>query len=111
MAKWSGKIGFMLPEVEVRPGVWKPESVIEKQYRGDLTKDFRRTNSTSDSVNDNITLNNQLSIVANPFVMENFYAIRYVIHMGVAWKVTSIDSSQRPRLVLTLGGVYNGKQT
>lgn len=110
MAKWSGNIGFAMPETETKPGVWKTESIVEKKYCGDLIKDFRRSQNSSESVNDDITISNQISIVATSFVMENFYAIRYVKFMGVAWKVTSVDASQPPRLVLSLGGVYNGEQ-
>lgn len=110
MAKWSGKIGFVMPEIEVKPGVWKPESIVEKTYYGDMLTDYRRTSTSTETTNDELSLNNQISIVANSFAMENFYAIRYAKFMGVAWRVTSIDANQRPRLILTLGGVYNGPQ-
>lgn len=104
MAKWSGMIGFASME-EIRPGVWD-DSLVEKPYKGDLLKMYRHDTS-GDGVNDNITINNQISIIADPYVMENFYKIKYVTFMGAKWKVSSVDASQRPRLVLSLGGVYN----
>lgn len=110
MAKWSGKIGYAMPEVEVRPGVWKSDAIVERQAYGDLTRDFRRNVVSSETTNDNVTISNQLSIIADSFAMENFYCIKYVKWMGAAWKVESIDASQRPRLILSLGGVYNGEQ-
>ena len=105
MAKWNGMIGFASME-EIRPGVWDNSS-IEKPYKGDLMKIYRR-DTKSDGVNDDITIVNEISIIANPYVMENLYKLKSVTFMGVRWKVSSVDASQRPRLVLTLGGVYNG---
>lgn len=109
MAKWSGTIGFSIEE-EVRPGVWKSDSIVEKPYRGDVLRITRRTENNSDSTNSNITINSEISIVSNPFAIENLYAIKYVKYLGAAWTVTSVDASQYPRIVLSLGGVYNGKQ-
>lgn len=109
MAKWSGKIGFSIEE-EVRPGVWKSDSIIEKSYRGDVLRVTRRTEGNADSTNSDININAEISIVANPFAMENLYAIKYVKYLGAAWTITSVDASQYPRIVLSLGGVYNGKQ-
>lgn len=106
MAKFSGTIGF-IKNVEERPGVWKPQKT-ERKYRGDLIRNTRSLQST-DQVNDNINIANEISIVADPYANENFHAMRYVEFMGAKWKVTSVDASQRPRLKLTLGGVYNGK--
>lgn len=105
MAKWSGNIGFASMS-EIRPGVWD-DTIIEKPYKGDLNK-FYRHDTTGESVNDNITLSNEISIIANPYVMENWVKIKYVTFMGVKWKVSSVDASQRPRLKLSLGGMYNG---
>jgi hypothetical protein len=33
--------------------------------------------------------------------------MRYVEWMNARWKITSIDV-KRPRVILTIGGVYNG---
>lgn len=104
MAKWSGKIGFIVTK-EVKPGVWKEVSE-DRTYYGDLTRNTRRLQS-SGNLNDNVTISNELSIVADPFANENFHSMRYAEYMGAKWKITSIEV-QRPRLILSLGEVYNG---
>lgn len=102
MAKWCGKIGYALSK-EVRPGYWKNE-ISEREYYGDMTR-CKQRNETS-AVNGGITLSNELSIVADPFAYENFYAIKWVEYMGTKWAVQSVET-QYPRLILTIGGVYN----
>lgn len=104
MAKFSGVIGFSDTK-NVSPGVWE-EKIIERRYKGDVLKNSRRWEN-SQNLNDNITVDNSLSIVADDFLYEKVYAIRYVEWMGALWKVKSVDI-QRPRLVLSIGGVYNG---
>lgn len=103
MAKLSCKIGFIVTS-ETKPGVWK-EVATERRYYGDLIKNNRRLQS-SGNVNDNVTISNEISIVADPFANENFHAIRYAEYMGTKWKVTSVDV-QYPRLILSMGEVYN----
>lgn len=104
MAKFYGIIGFAVSE-ETRPGVWT-ELVKERTYRGDLTRTASRREGT-ETLNDNVNITNQISIVADPFAYEHFSAIRYIKFLGAYWKVTNIDISY-PRLNLTVGGVYNG---
>ena len=106
MAKFYGKIGFIETE-ETAPGVWTPNT-IERYYYGDLTRNHKRWDN-SQNVNDNITLQNEISIVADPYVMDHFQSIRYVEFLNSIWKVTAVDV-QYPRLVLSIGGVYNGEQ-
>lgn len=106
MAKFYGAIGYAVTE-ETKPGVWT-EKIVEHVYYGDLTRNTRRLQS-ADQLNDNIDVANEISIVADPFANENFHSMRYVEFMGAKWKVTSVEV-QYPRLILTLGGVYNGKQ-
>ena len=107
MAKFYGKIGFVTTvEDPDNPGVWNEEP-IEREYRGELIKVYRRAQSSSNSVNDNIVLSTEISIVADPYANENMYAIRYVIFGGAKWKVETVNV-EYPRLMLSLGGVYNG---
>ena len=106
MAKYYGAIGYA-ETVETTPGVWV-EQVTERQYFGDLTRDSRSLQS-AEQLNDNINVANEISIVADPFANENFHSMRYVEFMGAKWKVTSVEV-QYPRLILTVGGVYNGEQ-
>lgn len=104
MAKWFGKIGYAVTEM-TEPGIWE-EKVVERDYYGDMTSD-RRKRQTSDNVNDNLTLANVISIVSDPFAYSNCSNIAYAEVMGARWKVTDVEV-QYPRLILTIGGVYNG---
>lgn len=104
MAKFYGKVGYVVP-TETSPGIYE-EIVTEKEYFGDITKNTRSL-QTVNQVNDNITISNEISIIADPYANENFHAIRYVEFIGTKWKVTNINVSY-PRLVMTTGGVYNG---
>lgn len=104
MAKFYGKIGY-IQSVESEPGYWE-EKPIEREYYGDITRNTSRYQNGG-QVNDNIVINNILSIVADPYANENFQHIRYVNWMGANWTVTNVEV-QYPRLILTLGGVYNG---
>lgn len=107
MGKWFGKIGFA-ELVEETPGNWV-ENIVEREYYGDLNRNSRRLDSTS-NLNDNINIANEISIVADPFANQNFHAMRYVEFMGALWKVSSVEVKY-PRLILTVGGVYNAEQT
>lgn len=111
MAKFYGAVGFAVAEIDgvevdttYKRGV-VAEEYHEQYYYGDLMRDFRSLQSAG-KLNDDITISNQISILADPFATENFHAIRYVVYMGVAWKVTGVEV-QYPRLILTVGGVFN----
>ena len=105
MAKFYGPIGYGITS-ETAPGVWT-DTIVERNYRGDVLQNYRKI-SQGESINDNIEVSNRLSIISDPFAMQHFHTIKYVKWMGAAWKVTTVDASQRPRLILTIGGVYNG---
>ena len=104
MAKFYGKIGYA-ETTETTPGVWE-EVITERDYYGDVIKLTRRWQST-DQLNDNLEVNNIISILADPYATKHFHAMRYVTWMSASWKITSVEV-QRPRLLLTIGGVYNG---
>lgn len=106
MAKFYGKIGYA-ETVETSPGVWE-EQIIERKYYGELIRNSRRLES-SGNLNDNINVSNEISIVADPFANQNFHSMRYVGFMGALWKIISVEVKY-PRLILTVGGVYNGEQ-
>lgn len=105
MAKFYGVVGFVQEQQEVRPGVWE-DRVVEKRYYGDVIRNVRKIEG-SQYLNDDLTVNNLISIVADAYANEHFSAIRYVEWMGSLWKVPSAEV-QRPRVILTIGGVYNG---
>lgn len=106
MAKFYGVIGYAETK-ETSPGVWV-EDITERKYYGDITKNSRRLNG-GENLNDNLTVTNIISIMADAYAYENFFAIRYVEWMGARWKVSTVEV-QRPRLILNLGGVYNGPE-
>jgi hypothetical protein len=104
MAKFYGVIGYAETS-EKASGVWS-EDITERNYSGDVIR-ISRNWQAGENLNDNLTVNNEISILADPFAYENFHNIRYATWMGVRWKITKIDI-QRPRLILSIGGVYNG---
>ena len=104
MAKFYGNIGFA-ETVETEPGVWVEETTV-RPYYGDLVRNTRRLEN-SGGVNDNVNISNDISIIADPYANHNFHSIRYIEFMGVKWKVSNIEV-RYPRLILTIGGVYNG---
>lgn len=105
MAKWFGLIGYAVSE-ETAPGIWT-DNIVEREYYGDLNRITRRLQTSSEKLNDDIDISNEISIVSDPFAMENFQSMRYATFGGAKWKITSVEV-QYPRLVLSLGGVYNG---
>lgn len=106
MAKFYGIIGYA-ETVETDPGVWE-EEIIERMYFGDLLSNFRNLQNSGE-VNDDVNIANKISIVSDPYANENFHSMRYVEFMDTRWKVTNVEVLY-PRLILTLGGVYNGEQ-
>ena len=105
MAKFYGKIGYA-NTVETKPGVYE-EQIVERSYYGDLIRNTRRLQS-ADQVNDDINISNEISIVADPYATNNFHTMRYAVFMGTKWKISNVEVSY-PRLILTLGGAYNGQ--
>lgn len=107
MAKFYGKVGFLRTE-ESAPDVYS-EVLTERLYKGDVIRNQKRYQS-SESLNDDVVLSNNISIVADDYANENVFAIRYVVYKGVPWKVTNAEI-QRPRIILTLGGKYNVQES
>ena len=103
--KYFGNIGYGITE-ETRPGVHEPR-IVEREYYGDIVRNSRRLQDGS-KVNDDLNINIILSIVADPFAYQNFHQIKYAEYMGAKWKATSVEPKY-PRLMITLGGVYNGE--
>lgn len=102
--RFFGEVGYG-ESTETSPGVW--EFVIEEfAYRGDVIRNTRRMES-GETLNDNVLVNNSISIVADEYANEHFFKIKYVVWQGKRWTVSSVEVKS-PRLVLNLGGVYNG---
>lgn len=103
MTKFFGEIGYGEP-VEVSPGVWENQ-ITERPYYGDILRESRTLNG--DKVNHDITIDNSISILADEHVAKHFTKIKYVRWAGVCWTVTNVEV-RPPRLILSLGSVYNG---
>lgn len=104
MAKFYGAIGYGVTE-ETAPGVWK-DLITERSYYGDVVRNTRKLQE-GENLNNDLTVNNSISIVADAYANEHFFAIRYISWAGTLWTVSDVEV-QSPRLLLRLGGVYNG---
>ncbi len=107
MARFFGIIGYVDGQVESSPGVWD-EQVVERSYFGDITRDTRK-NPDGENLNKDISVGNLISIVADTYANENIIAMRFVEWAGTLWTISEVEV-QRPRLLLRLGEVYNGRR-
>ena len=103
--RFFGVIGYATPATEVAPGVFK-EGIKEIEYFGDVLRNTRQL-VNDEKVNDDLSVSNSISVVADEYAYEHFHAIRYIKWAGVLWKASDVEV-QSPRLLLRLGGVYNG---
>lgn len=105
--KYCGNIGFAVSEEVIKDGkhtgIWN-QKIKDKKYYGELSKPVNKW-TTGSGINDNASFSSQLSIVSDPFAIDNFHSIKYAEYLGIKWKVTSVEV-MRPRLILTLGGEY-----
>ena len=104
MAKYYGEIGFS-ETTETSPGVWT-ESLVKRFYQGEVTRNTRRYNLSNDGINDNLNISNDISIVADPYAIQNFHKIRYITYMGSKWKINNVEVNF-PRLILHISDLYN----
>lgn len=104
MARFFGRVGYG-ENVETDPGVWA-DQIVEYSYYGDVIRNMRQLREGA-NLNNDLSVQNQISIVADQYANDHFFAIRYVEWAGILWKVSSVDV-QSPRLLLSLGEVYNG---
>ena len=104
MAKFYGAIGYG-ETVETAPGVWE-DVIVEHKYYGDVLRNTRRLED-GERLNNDISVSNSISVMADAYANNHFFAIRYVEWQGARWVVTDVEV-QTPRLILRIGGVYNG---
>lgn len=103
--KFAGMVGYETLH-ETMPSVWQ-QTIVERPYRGDVNRVSRRFQS-GEKVNDDVTISNEIEILADAFAFENFQNIKYVTWMGTKWTVNTV-TVEPPRLILEIGGVYNGE--
>lgn len=104
MAKYCGMIGYA-EQVDRGDGVFV-ETIVERIAYGDVIRNMKRDEPGA-GLNDDLKLQNEISIVADPYAWQHFHLLRYVTFMGARWKVSSVEEAY-PRLNLSIGGVYNG---
>lgn len=102
MSKFSGKLGFVTT-VESEEGVYLEERK-EVPAKGFLRRISNRYNN-SDSVNTNLRLSNEVSVIATPWMNNHLMDLRYVVWKGSKWEVRSV-SIDPPRVTINLGGLY-----
>ena len=104
MNRWYGKVGY-IETVEIEPGIWEEKETV-RSYYGELVRNSSKFRVSGD-VNDDKDVSVELSIVADPYSSLHFHSIRYAELGGTKWKVNTVEP-KRPRLILSLGGEYNG---
>ena len=109
MNRWCGKIGFA-EQVETAQSVWT-EKITERTYRGDVLRNTRRLHDSQEKISYNISISNQISVVADAYIRDHFINMRWIEFMGAKWKTTEVDASQSPRLIITLGELWNEDET
>lgn len=104
MARFAGLVGYVTQE-ETSPGIW---SSVEKSVmmKGELIRQSSN-NRDAGKVNSDITLNHRVSLMGDSYSFDNYYNIKWVMVDKVKWEVSSIEI-QRPRLILAIGGLWNG---
>lgn len=105
MAKWFGKIGYAV-SVQTAPSVWKPQ-IKEYSYYGDIIRNTSSRHEATDSTNDELKFDAQISIVADQFAYQHFASMKWIELYGVKWKIAKVEP-KHPRLILTVGGQFNG---
>lgn len=106
MARFCGKIGYG-DTVETRPGVWE-DVIVEHNYYGDVLRNARGLEG-GEKINNDLTVSNSISIIADAYANNHFFAMRYVEWAGALWTVSDVEVKS-PRLILRLGGLYNGQK-
>lgn len=103
--KYYGKVGYSIT-TETAPDVYQ-NTIKERFYSGDIIRNYLRNQEKQSSTVDDISISNQISIVADPFAYSHFSSIKYVEWLNQKWEVTGVEIAF-PRILLTIGGVWNG---
>lgn len=104
MARFHGRVGYG-QQLETSPGIWE-DVIVEVTYSGDVIRNSRSFRE-GENLNNDLSVGNSISIVADAYANEHFFAMRFVEWAGALWTVVDVEV-QRPRLLLRLGEVYNG---
>ena len=102
--RFAGNVGYG-ESTETAPGVWE-NTITERTYRGDVNRNIKKDDE-GETLHDDLRINNAISVLADDYAYQHFFAIKYVIWQGQRWKVSSVEV-KTPRLILNMGGLYNG---
>lgn len=107
--KFFGKVGYCWTEEGTgeREGIME-EHAVAYDYYGDVLSNSRRLEQ-GPSIIDGVNITNRISIMADAFAWDHIFAMKYIEWMGQKWKVTNVEIA-RPRLVLQIGGIWNGTE-
>ena len=103
MAKYTGLVGYVT-DGQTAPGVWSPvENPIK--MKGDIIR--LASGQNGDKINNDVTLSHRVSLVGDAYAFGNYFNIKWIEMDGMKWEVTSVEI-QRPRIIVSLGGLWNG---
>lgn len=108
--RFHGAVGYAT-SAETSPGVWT-DVITEVMYYGDVVRNSRRLDpppTVPPQENSDISLENSFSIMADEAAYANYTKMRYVVWQGDYWRVSNVEV-RRPRLILTVGGIWNGRR-
>ena len=88
---------------ETAEGVWL-EEFVEIPTKGTIRNLYVR-NDNGSSVNTNLRLTNEISILMDSKIQTYIQTLKYVVWKGSKWEVQSIGVNY-PRLTINLGGLY-----
>lgn len=106
MAKFYDAVGYGESELTATGTGVYADTITEIKYYGDVIRNTRKLQE-GPNLNNDLSVGNSISIIADAYANEHFFAIRYVKWAGTLWTVSDVEV-QSPRLLLRLGGVYNG---
>lgn len=104
MARFSGILGINRGPVEVSPGIYKPQ-IEEIVVTGEIRQEQLSWGQAN--LREGLRARHVLSIVTPDDGELGFGEVEYIEWQGKKWDVISV-AYKRPRLELSMGGIYNG---
>lgn len=107
MARFYDEIGYgETVESPVGSGVYI-DQITKVNLYGDVIREARKLEESGEKLNNDVSVVNRISVVADEYANNHFHLIKYVKWMGTRWTVSNVEVLH-PRLILSLGKVYNG---
>lgn len=105
--KYSGKVGFADTR-EITIDVYE-EGIVEKHMIGDFLRYSSQYHFVSQSTVSDIQANHRISLIGTPYAREKFQKMVYITINGERWRISAAELAT-PRIIVTLGGIYNGPE-